>query len=119
VLGKPIVGIKGDSGDASTDTANQTVDKLLSQNVDAIIGAASSGVSLNVIDKITGAGVVQFSPANTSKKLSTYLMMGVRGIPHIAIWSQRRLRICLSKDTQVSTCTLSLYADWLNAQTPA
>ena len=65
-------GIPGDSGDATTDTANQTVDRLLSQNVDAIIGAASSGVSLTVIDKITGAGVVQFSPANTSKTLSDY-----------------------------------------------
>jgi ABC-type branched-subunit amino acid transport system substrate-binding protein len=72
VLGQPIEGIKGDSGDTSTDTANQTVDRLLSQNVDAIIGAASSGVSLTVIDKITGAGVVQFSPANTSKTLSDY-----------------------------------------------
>jgi ABC-type branched-subunit amino acid transport system substrate-binding protein len=72
VLGKPVEGIKGDSGDATTDTANQTVDRELAQNVDAIIGAASSGVSLTVIDKITGAGVVQFSPANTSKKLSVY-----------------------------------------------
>ena len=72
VLGKPITGIPGDSGDATTDTANQTVDRLLSQNVDAIIGAASSGVSLTVIDKITGAGVVQFSPANTSDELTTY-----------------------------------------------
>ena len=72
VLGQPMEGIKGDSGDATTDTANQTVDRLLSQNVDGIIGAASSGVSLTVIDKITGAGVVQFSPANTSKTLSDY-----------------------------------------------
>jgi branched-chain amino acid transport system substrate-binding protein len=77
VLGKPVVGIPGDSGDTSTDTANQTVDRLLSQNVDAIIGAASSGVSLTVIDKITGAGVVQFSPANTSKTLSTYADKGL------------------------------------------
>jgi len=72
VLGQDVVGIPGDSGDATTDTANQTVDRLLSQNVDAIIGAASSGVSLTVIDKIVGAGVVQFSPANTSKTLSDY-----------------------------------------------
>jgi ABC-type branched-subunit amino acid transport system substrate-binding protein len=72
VLGQQVEGIPGDSGDATTDTANQTVDRLLSQNVDAIIGAASSGVSLTVIDKITGAGVVQFSPANTSKRLSDY-----------------------------------------------
>ena len=72
VLGQDVVGIPGDSGDATTDTANQTVDRLLSQNVDAIMGAASSGVSLTVIDKITGAGVVHFSPANTSKTLSDY-----------------------------------------------
>ena len=72
MLGQPVTGIKGDSGDATSDTANQTVDRLLSQNVDAIIGAASTGVSLTVIDKITGAGVVQFSPANTSKTLSNY-----------------------------------------------
>jgi ABC-type branched-subunit amino acid transport system substrate-binding protein len=72
VLGQPMEGIKGDSGDATTDTANQTVDRLLSQNVDGIVGAASSGVSLTVIDKITGAGVVEFSPANTSTKLSDY-----------------------------------------------
>jgi len=72
VLGQQIEGIPGDSGDATTDPANQTVDRLLSQNVDAIIGAASSGVSLTVIDKITGAGVVQFSPANTSDELTAY-----------------------------------------------
>jgi ABC-type branched-subunit amino acid transport system substrate-binding protein len=72
VLGQPVVGIKGDSGDATTDTVNQTTDRMLAEQVDAIIGAASSGVSLKVIDKITGAGVVQFSPANTSKTLSTY-----------------------------------------------
>jgi ABC-type branched-subunit amino acid transport system substrate-binding protein len=72
VLGKPVVVSKGDSGDATTDIVNQTTDRLLAEGVDAIIGAASSGVSLKVIDKITGAGIVQFSPANTSKKLSTY-----------------------------------------------
>ena len=34
-----------------------------------IVGAASSSVSLSVIDKITGEGVVQFSPANTADGL--------------------------------------------------
>ena len=42
------------------------------ENVDAIIGAASSSVSASVIDQITGAGVTQFSPANTSKQFSDY-----------------------------------------------
>jgi ABC-type branched-subunit amino acid transport system substrate-binding protein len=72
VLGKPIVTIDGDSGDTESNIANTTVDTQLNQNVDAIIGAASSSVTLSVIDKVVNAGVVMFSPANTSKKLSTY-----------------------------------------------
>ena len=72
VLGQPIVAIKGDSGDTTTDTASKTVDRLLAENADAIIGAASSGVSLTVIDKVASAGVVLFSPANTSPALSDY-----------------------------------------------
>jgi branched-chain amino acid transport system substrate-binding protein len=72
VLGEDVEVIDGDSGDTTTDIANQTVDRLLAQDVDAIIGAASSGVSLTVIDKITGAGVVQFSPANTAPDFTDY-----------------------------------------------
>jgi len=72
VLGAPVALVEGDSGDASTDTATQTVDRLLQSGVNAIIGAASSGVSLTVIDAITGAGVLQFSPANTSDQFTTY-----------------------------------------------
>ena len=34
-------------------------------------------VSLSVIDKITGAGVVQFSPANTSRRFDTYADKGL------------------------------------------
>jgi len=64
--------IRGDSGDTETDTASQTADRLLSENADLIVGAASSGVTLTVIDKITGAGVIQFSPANTSDELTDY-----------------------------------------------
>jgi ABC-type branched-subunit amino acid transport system substrate-binding protein len=71
VLGKPVEGIEGDSGDTSTDTASKTVDRLLAEDVDAIIGAASSSVTRTVLNKITDAGVVQFSPANTDPGLST------------------------------------------------
>lgn len=77
ILGKPVEYVQGDSGDTSTDTASVTVDRLLGESVDAIIGAASSGVSLTVIDKITAAGVIQFSPANTSLTLSTYADKGL------------------------------------------
>ncbi|MEV6149048.1 ABC transporter substrate-binding protein [Nonomuraea sp. NPDC052129] len=71
VLGKPVTKIHTDSGDTTTNIASQSVDKLLAQKADAIIGAASSSVSESIIDKITRAGVVEFSPANTSDKFTT------------------------------------------------
>ncbi len=77
VFGTDVALVEGDSGDASTDTATQTVDRLLQSNVNAIIGAASSGVSLTVIDAITGAGVLEFSPANTSDQFTTYNDQGL------------------------------------------
>jgi ABC-type branched-subunit amino acid transport system substrate-binding protein len=61
-----------DSGDTTTDTATVSVTDLLSQDVSGIIGAASSGVSKTVIDQIVAAGVVQFSPANTSADFTEY-----------------------------------------------
>ena len=72
VLGKPVEKIDADSGDGTPDIAGSEVDNLLSDDVDAIIGAAASGVSVSVIDKITGAGVVHFSPANTAAGFDTY-----------------------------------------------
>jgi branched-chain amino acid transport system substrate-binding protein len=61
-----------DSGDTTTDTATVSVTDLLSQDVSSIIGAASSGVSKTVIDQIVAAGVIQFSPANTSADFTEY-----------------------------------------------
>jgi len=59
----------GDSG-TDPDIANQTVDRLLAtEDVDAIVGAAASGISGSVIDKITSAQVVQCSPSNTAAGL--------------------------------------------------
>ena len=77
VLGSPLENLVGDSGDTSTDIASQTADSHIAAGVSAIIGAASSGVSLTVIDKITGAGVIHFSPANTSPALSDYADNGL------------------------------------------
>jgi branched-chain amino acid transport system substrate-binding protein len=71
VLGKDVVQVKGDSGDGTPDIAGAQVDKLLGADSDVIVGAASSGVSITVIDKITGAGAVQFSPANTAAGFDT------------------------------------------------
>ena len=72
VLGKPVEIVHRDSGDTTTDIATQSVNDLLGQGVSAIVGAASSGVSKTVIGNITGAGVIQFSPANTSPDFSTW-----------------------------------------------
>ena len=72
MLGKPVEVIHRDSGDTTTDIATQSVNNLLGPGVSAIIGAASSGVSKTVINQITGAGVVQFSPANTSPDFTTW-----------------------------------------------
>jgi branched-chain amino acid transport system substrate-binding protein len=72
VNGAPLSYLPGDSGDESPDVANQTVDRHLSAGADAILGAAASGITRNVIDKITGDCVIQFSPANTAKDLTTY-----------------------------------------------
>lgn len=72
VLASEVTHLRGDSGDDKTDTANQTVDRHLDAGVQAIVGAAASGVSKLVIDKVTGAGVVQFSPANTSDEFTCW-----------------------------------------------
>jgi ABC-type branched-subunit amino acid transport system substrate-binding protein len=72
VLDKPVEYSQGDSGDTSTDTATVTSTRLLGEGVDAIIGAASSSVTLTVVDAITTAGVTMFSPANTSPALTSY-----------------------------------------------
>ena len=71
-LGMTVEAIFRDSGDPTTDIATVSVTDLLSQDVSAIVGAASSAVSKTVIDQITGAGVVQFSPANTSPDFTDY-----------------------------------------------
>ena len=77
VLGNDVQLSQGDSGDTTTDIANQTVDRLISEGADVIVGAASSAVSFTVIDKITGAGVLQFSPANTAPDFTDYADNGL------------------------------------------
>jgi len=72
VFGADVRLVEGDSGDTNQDIANPEVDRLLAEGVDSIHGAASSAVSKLVIDKITGAGVIHFSPANTSPDFTTY-----------------------------------------------
>jgi branched-chain amino acid transport system substrate-binding protein len=62
----------GDSGDLDNKAYETEVPRVLAEGVSAIIGAASSGVSLQFIDQVVGEGVVMFSPANTSDQFTTY-----------------------------------------------
>ena len=71
VNGAPVEATLRDDG-TEPDVANPAVDALLQENVDVIVGAAASSVTLSVIDKITGAGVVECSPSNTGVQFTTY-----------------------------------------------
>ncbi|WP_460496129.1 ABC transporter substrate-binding protein [Glycomyces tarimensis] len=72
VLDECVEVLHEDSGDTSTDIASQSADSLIAQDVDAVIGSASSGVSFQFIDKLYEEGIVQISPANTSPDFTTY-----------------------------------------------
>ncbi len=72
VLGKklpPVV--SGDEADTAA-VASQSAERVLGEDVDAIIGAAASGMSLAIIDKITGSQVVQCSGSNTAPTFTGY-----------------------------------------------
>lgn len=72
VLGKPIEWVPGDSSDsANFDKGTQTINGHIAKGVDAIVGAASSSVSLNTLKLVADAGILQISPANTSPDLTT------------------------------------------------
>lgn len=62
----------GDSGDADNKAFETTVPKLQSAGVSAMIGAAASGVTKLFLDSNVDAGIITFSPANTSPDFTTW-----------------------------------------------
>ena len=58
--------IWGDSGDAANNAWQTTAPRLIQEGVTAAIGAASSGVTKLFLDDFVAAGIITFSPANTS-----------------------------------------------------
>ncbi|MEO6989581.1 MAG: ABC transporter substrate-binding protein [Aquihabitans sp.] len=74
VNGKPVrLIVQDDGGGANDDLAITSVDQLVNnENVDAIIGAAASGTSKSIIDKVTAGGTVQCSPSNTGSDLTQW-----------------------------------------------
>jgi branched-chain amino acid transport system substrate-binding protein len=61
----------------SPDTAPIEADKIIAGGFQAEVGAASSGISLSVIDALTGSNVLMISPSNTSPQFSTYDAAGL------------------------------------------
>jgi branched-chain amino acid transport system substrate-binding protein len=71
VLGQPVALTVRDDG-TNEDIANAGADAHLAAGIDAIVGPASSRISLSVIDKITGAQTLMCSPSNTGSVFTTY-----------------------------------------------
>ncbi len=62
--------LKGDSG-TDPDVASETVNRLLGEGAQAIIGAAASGVSQAIIQTLYDAQIPQCAASNTSPSFST------------------------------------------------
>ncbi|MFE9773426.1 ABC transporter substrate-binding protein [Streptomyces sp. NPDC005931] len=72
VLGKPVPAVVSSDEAGQEAVAAQSADRVLAAGVDAVIGAAASGMSLAFIDRVTGAGVVQCSASNTAPTFTDY-----------------------------------------------
>jgi ABC-type branched-subunit amino acid transport system substrate-binding protein len=63
--------VRDDGGGANDDLAITSVEELINNdNVDGIVGAAASGTSLAILDRVTSSGTVQCSPSNTGSNLT-------------------------------------------------
>lgn len=69
----------GDSTDMSVSTASAGT--MVSAKPSLVVGAASSSVSLNFVDTLTDAQILQVSPANTAVDLSGYSPFYMRTAP--------------------------------------
>lgn len=72
VLGKPIADPVGGDEAGDQAIASQSADREIAAGVQGIIGAAASGMSLAIIDKVTGANVAQCSGSNTAPTFTNY-----------------------------------------------
>ena len=71
VLDRSIRTVTADEGTSAADTAG-AIQTLLAQDVDAIVGPASSVITLSVLDDIVAAGTVACSPTASSLMLDDF-----------------------------------------------
>jgi ABC-type branched-subunit amino acid transport system substrate-binding protein len=76
ILNTPVVWVDGDDH-TDPDQAIQTAQRLISDDVQVIIGAGASSITKAVLPTILSAGVVLFSPCNTAAELSTVADQGL------------------------------------------
>jgi branched-chain amino acid transport system substrate-binding protein len=73
VLGNKVSIDWKDSGDGSNlAVSTQSATAAIASGTDAVLGAAASGVTKNIINAITGAKIVEISPSNTSPSLTSW-----------------------------------------------
>ena len=69
VNGQPVVLLEGDSG-CDGAVALTSLQDVIAQGAQGVMGAACSGTSLAILDTAIGAGVVMVSPSNTSPQFT-------------------------------------------------
>lgn len=73
VLGNKVTLDMKDSGDGNNlAVSSQSATAAIAAKSDVVLGAAASGVTRNIINQLTGAGIVEISPSNTAPDLSTW-----------------------------------------------
>ncbi len=71
VRGAPVELVAADEG-TSAASAMDAIDELIDQDVDAVVGPASSNTALAVVDELVGAGVLTCSPTATALALDDF-----------------------------------------------
>lgn len=63
--------IKDDGGGGDDDLATSSIDGLINNDkVDAIVGAAASGTTKTILDRVVSSGTAECSPSNTGSDLT-------------------------------------------------
>ncbi len=90
VNGKPVVVVNRDSGDATTQKAEESFADLVTQGVDVVIGPSSSVLAQRLLEPAADAGIPLISPAATYPQLTVldeagYFFRTIPSYPHQAI----------------------------------
>jgi len=90
VNGKPVVVVNRDSGDATTQKAEESFADLVTQGVDVVIGPSSSVLAQRLLEPAADAGIPLISPAATYPQLTVlddagYFFRTIPSYPHQAL----------------------------------